>query len=82
MDTLKLIVTIAQMLLAVGVIAIVMMQEGNERGLGAISGGSDSFFSRNESATPQAKLRRATTWLGILFVLLTVGLGIVVNLVA
>ena len=79
MDTLKLIATFAQLALAVGVVVIVMMQEGNDRGLGAISGGADSFFSRNESATPQAKLRRATTWLGVVFVLCTIALGVLVN---
>ena len=47
-----------QIILALAVTVIVMMQEGNERGLGAISGGADTFFSKNSAATPQARLRK------------------------
>ncbi len=43
-------------LLAVGIIAFVLMQEGNEQGLGAISGGSsESFFGKNKGRTDEAK---------------------------
>ncbi len=43
-------------LLAIGIIAFVLMQEGNEQGLGAISGGSsESFFGKNKGRTDEAK---------------------------
>ena len=68
------------MILAIALVVVVMLQEGNERGLGAISGGADSFFSRHESSTPQAKLRKGTVFLGIAFVLATVVMGVLINL--
>lgn len=69
-----------QLLLALAVTAFVMMQEGNERGLGAISGGADTFFGKNGAATPQARLRKNTTWLGILFIVATIALYVMVSM--
>ena len=69
-----------QMILALAVTIIIMMQEGNERGLGAISGGADTFFSKNSASSPQAKLRKNTTWLGIAFIVATIVLYVMVSL--
>lgn len=42
--------------LAVLIVLFVLMQEGNEQGLGAISGGSsESFFGKNKGRTDEAK---------------------------
>ena len=69
-----------QMILALAVTIIIMMQEGNERGLGAIPGGADTFFSKNSASSPQAKLRKNTTWLGIAFIVATIVLYVMVSL--
>lgn len=79
MGTLQSILSYVQMAMAVVVVALIMVQEGNEGGLGAISGGSDSFFSRNEGATRKVKMRKATGWLSLLFVALTVALYVMVS---
>ena len=52
MSTPQIVAGVIQIILALAVTVIVMMQEGNERGLGAISGGADTFFSKNSAATP------------------------------
>ena len=44
-----------------------------------ISGGADTFFSKNSAATPQARLRKNTIWLGIAFILATIVLYILVS---
>ena len=47
---------IALIVLAVLIVLFVLMQEGNEQGLGAISGGSsESFFGKNKGRTDEAK---------------------------
>ena len=76
----QMALTAAQILSALIVVVFVLLQEENDRGLSALTGGSDSFFSRNINSTPKEKLRKATVWVGLLFVLLTVALGIFVNL--
>lgn len=48
-------------LLAIVIIVLVMKQEGNEQGLGAISGGSsESFFGRNKGKTNEARMNLVT----------------------
>lgn len=77
METLHLICTIIQVILAVALVVIVTMQSGKNSGLSsAITGGSDSFMSKNKGKSLDAKLARATKWLGGVFVLLTLALNL------
>ena len=49
---LKLIITILQLLLGLGVILIVLFQSGKSAGLsGAIGGVADSFLAKNKAKT-------------------------------
>ena len=78
MGTLKLIITILQLLCGLGVILAVLFQSGKSEGLsGAIGGVSDSFLARNKVRTMDAKLARATKWIGAVFMLLTLALLII-----
>ena len=72
MDTLKLIITIIQLLCGLGIILVVLFQSGKSAGLsGAIGGVADSFLAKNKAKTMDAKLARATKWVGALFLVLT-----------
>ncbi len=72
MDTLKLIITIIQLLCGLSIILIVLFQSGKSAGLsGAIGGVADSFLAKNKAKTMDAKLARATKWVGALFLVLT-----------
>ncbi|MDD5938051.1 MAG: preprotein translocase subunit SecG [Clostridiales bacterium] len=72
MDIVKLIMTIIQVVLGVILIAVVLLQEGKTSGLsGAISGGADTFLSKNKAKSWDAKLARWTKWVAIAFVILT-----------
>lgn len=77
METLLLILTILQLLSALAVTVIVLLQDGKSAGLsGAISGGADTFLSKGKSKTLDAKLARATKWVALGFVLLTLILNL------
>ena len=68
----KLALTIVQVLCGLILIAVVMLQSGKSAGLsGAIAGGVDTFLSKNKAKTWDAKLARATKWVGALFLILT-----------
>ncbi len=57
---------------AVLLIATVLLQSGKSAGLsGAIAGGSDSYLSKGGSRSLDAKLAKATKWIGLAFALLT-----------
>ena len=78
METLHLILTIVQVILAVGLTVIVMFQSGKSAGLSsAIAGGSgDSFLSKNKAKGLDAKLARMTKWIGAVFLILTLALNL------
>ncbi len=72
-----LIVTILQLLSCVALILVVLLQTGKTAGLsGVIGGGSETYLSRNKAKTLDAKLARATKWIAIVFVVLTLALSI------
>ena len=72
MDTLKLIITILQLLCGLAIIVVVLCQSGKSAGLsGSIGGVADSFLARNKAKTMDAKLARATKWEGAVFLILT-----------
>ena len=72
MTDLHIVLTVIQVILAVALVAIVTIQSGKSAGLsGAIGGVADSFLSRNKAKTLDAKLARATKWVGAIFLILT-----------
>ena len=77
MNALNLVITILQLLCGLAIIVIVLFQSGKSAGLsGAIGGVADSFLAKNKAKTADAKLARATKWVGAVFVLLTLILNI------
>lgn len=53
-------------LLSIVLTIIVVMQEGNSNNnLGAIAGGTESFFGKNKTKSLDAKLKRLTIYLAI-----------------
>lgn len=72
MSTVKLLITILQLLCGLSIILVVLFQSGKSAGLsGAIGGVADSFLAKNKARTMDAKLARATKWIGALFLVLT-----------
>ena len=70
--------TILQLLSALTVTVIVLFQSGKRSGLsGAIAGGADTFLSQGKAKTMDAKLAKATKWVGLAFVVLTLALHFV-----
>ena len=73
----KIAVTILQLLSALVLILIVL--SGKSQGLsGAIGGIADSYMSRSKARSVDAKLAKATKWVGAIFVILTLVLNCMV----
>ena len=73
-----LAITILQLLCGLIVILVVLCQSGKSAGLsGSIGGVADSFMAKNQAKTMDAKLARATKWVGAVFIVLTLVLNIV-----
>lgn len=72
-----LAITILQLICGLAVIVVVLSQSGKSAGLsGAIGGAADSFLSKNKAKTVDAKLARATKWIGAAFIVLTLVLNV------
>lgn len=73
MGVLETVIGAIILLLSVIVIFVVIMQEGHRSGInGAISGGADTFLSKNKARTVDAFLARWTKWLAVLFFILAI----------
>ena len=79
MGVLTVIFTIIQLLAALFLIAVVLLQSGKSSGLsGAVSGNSaETFFGKGKSKTLDATLAKMTKWVGGVFVLLTLVLTLI-----
>ncbi len=80
METLKLILTIVQLISSIALIAIVSFQSGKDAGLGtALSGASstENFYAKNKSSSTSAKLAKSTKWVAFSFIILTLVLNLV-----
>ena len=78
MTRMNMALTVIQVLLSLALVAIVMLQSGKSAGLsGAISGAADTFLSKNKAKTIDAKLAKATKWVAILWVVLTLVLCVI-----
>ena len=72
------VVMLLQVLCGLFLIAVVLIQSGKSAGLsGAIGGVAESFMSKNKAKSMDAKLARATTWVGAVFIVLTLLLNII-----
>ena len=81
MSALTMVITILQLICGLAIILVVLFQSGKSAGLsGAIGGVADSFLSKNQAKSLDAKLARATKWIGALFLILTLTLLILARI--
>lgn len=79
MTALEIILGILVIIVSLVIIAAILMQQGRRAGVnGVISGGADTFLSKNKARTLDAVLARWTKWVAVLFFVL----AIVANVIA
>ena len=69
-----LAITILQVLVVI--ILMVLFQSGKNQGLGVIGGAADTFLAKSKAKSLDAKLARATKWVGAVFIVLTLALNV------
>ena len=72
MSAWNIVLGVVMILVSLIIIAIVLLQQGRRTGVGAISGGADTFLSKNKARTVDAMLARYTKYIAILFFILAV----------
>ena len=72
MTTPQIIVGILMIVSSLVIIAIVLLQQGRRSGVGAISGGIDTFLSKNKARDWDSKLARMTKYIALAFFVIAV----------
>ncbi len=79
MNALEIILGILVILVSLVIIAVILLQQGHRAGVnGVISGGADTFLSKNKARTYDALLARSTKYIAIGFFVL----AIIANIIA
>ena len=78
MSALITVITILHLISCLALVAVVVLQSGKKSGLSAISGGGESYLSRNKAASLDAKLARLTKWIAAAFAVFTLVLTIII----
>ena len=79
MNAWEIIIGIVILLVSLAIIAVVVLQQGRRSGIqGAISGGADTFLSKNKARTVDAFLAKFTKYFALVFFILV----IVANVIA
>ena len=77
MEIVKIIVTVAQVLVSIALILTVIVQSGKQAGLsGSIDGVADTFFGKNKARSLDEKLAKLTGVFAVLFIVLTFSLSL------
>ncbi len=77
MSAVEIILGVLLLLASIVLVVVIILQEGNQQGIGVISGGADTFFSKNKARSYDAFLARATKWFAIGFVVIVLALNII-----
>ena len=72
MSAVQVIFGIILLLFSVAIILVVLLQEGHQQNLGAITGGADTFLSKNKARSVDAFLARWTKVIAVGFFALVI----------
>ncbi|MGI6298981.1 MAG: preprotein translocase subunit SecG [Saccharofermentanales bacterium] len=74
MDVLEIVLAILDIVVCIALVLLVVFQEGNSQGLGAIGGGAETFFGKSKGRSIDALLKKLTSVVAGLFAVLTIAL--------
>jgi preprotein translocase subunit SecG len=76
MEALRVIISIIFIIVCIGLTVLVLMQEGRQAGLGAISGIAESYWGKNKGRSMEGMLVKITRVLAVLFIFFAVILNL------
>lgn len=66
-------------LASVIIIFVIIFQEGHDKGVGIVTGGADTFFSKNKARSIDSFLARWTKIIALVFVAIVLALNIIAH---
>ncbi len=67
MGVLRILLTIVYIVICVALAVIVLMQEGKQRGLGSLSGSTETYWGQNKGRSMEGGLVKITRILAVAF---------------
>ena len=79
MSALQIVLSIIDILFAIAIIVLFLVQEGNDQGLGAVTGATtDSYYSKARGRTLEEQLKRWTVICCVAFAVVSIVLYLAV----
>ena len=72
-------IIVAIVIVAIAIIIVIILQEGNDQGLGVVTGAADSYFSKNKARSIDAFLARWTKVFAAIFVIFVIALNVLAH---
>lgn len=63
-------------IVSIAIITVIILQEGNQQGIGVVTGAADSYFSKNKARSIDAFLARWTKVFAAAFVIFVIALNV------
>ena len=76
MGALRITLTIIFIIICLALTVLVLMQEGKDEGLGAISGAAETYWGKNKGRSMEGNLVKITRVLAVLFLLMAIVLNL------
>lgn len=77
MGVIEIVFGVILLVFSIAIILVVLLQEGHQQSLGAITGGADTFLSKNKARSIDAFLARWTKFIAVGFFALVIVINIV-----
>ena len=81
MEVVNTIIIAIQLLLCAILICVIVLQSGKNSGLSAFTGANESYLAKNKAKSRDARLALATKWIAGIFVVLTVIINLMLNII-
>ena len=81
MSALEIVFGIVLLIFSLAIIIVVLLQEGNQKNVGVVTGGAETFLSKNRARSVDAFLSRWTKVIAIGFFLFVIVVNIVMYFV-
>lgn len=76
MGVLGIVLGVVLGIVSMAIIVVIILQEGNQQGIGVVTGAADSYFSKNKARSIDAFLSRWTKVFAAVFVLFVIALNV------
>lgn len=76
MAVLRIVIQILFIIMCIALVVLVLMQEGKQAGLGAISGMAETYWGKNKGRSMEGTLVKVTKYLAIGFMVFSIILNL------